>query len=147
MGGTGVARYFARHGGRGVARVVLVGTITPCLMKRPDNVDGIDPATLAAGADLLARDFPAWIAANTKPFFTPETSVAMVTWGQAMMMSTSLLAAAQLAQPNFTTDFRSDGRHINVPTRSAERRVGKGWVSTCRSGGAQKHTTTTTKHQ
>src|SRR3546814_2296546 len=77
-------------------------------MKRPDNVDGIDPATLAAGADLLARDFPAWIAANTKPFFTPETSVAMVTWGQAMMMSTSLLAAAQLAQANFTTDFRSE---------------------------------------
>ena len=29
MGGTEVARYFARHGGRGVARVVLVGTITP----------------------------------------------------------------------------------------------------------------------
>src|SRR3546814_6435060 len=72
MGGTEVARYFARHGGRGVARVVLVGTITPCLMKRPDNVDGIDTATLAAGAVLLARDFPALIAANTKPFFTPE---------------------------------------------------------------------------
>ena len=117
MGGTEVARYFARHCGRGVTRVVLVGTITPCLMKRPDNVDGIDPATLAAGADLLARDFPAWIAANTKPFFTPETSAAMVTWGQAMMMSTSLLAAAQLAQANFTTDFRSDVRQINVPTR------------------------------
>src|SRR3546814_20169289 len=86
-------------------------------MKRPDNVDGIDPATLAAGADLLARDFPAWIAANTKPFFTPETSAAMVTWGQAMMMSTSLLAAAPLAQANFTTDFRSDLRPIHVHTR------------------------------
>ena len=117
MGGTEVARYFARHGGRGVARVVLVGTITPCLMKRADNVDGIDPATLAAGADLLVRDFPAWIAANTKPFFIPETSAAMVAWGQAMMMSTSLLAAAQLAQANFTTDFRADVQKINVPTR------------------------------
>lgn len=115
MGGTEVARYFARHGGRGVARVLLVGTITPCLMKRPDNPDGIDPATLAAGADLLARDFPAWIAANTQPFFTPETSAAMVTWGQAMMMSTSLLAAAQLAQANFATDFRADVRKIDVP--------------------------------
>jgi pimeloyl-ACP methyl ester carboxylesterase len=116
MGGTEVARYFARHGGRGVARVVLVGTITPCLMKRPDNPDGIDPATLAAGAELLARDFPAWIAANTKPFFTPETSAAMVTWGQNMMMSTSLLGAVQLAQANFTTDFRADTGKIGVPT-------------------------------
>src|SRR3546814_17362623 len=86
-------------------------------MKRPDNVDGIDPATLAAGADLLARDFPAWIAANTKPFFTPETSAAMVTWGQAMMMSTSLREAAPLAQAKFTTAFRSAGRPITVPTR------------------------------
>src|SRR3546814_17943655 len=49
--------------------------------------------------------------------FTPETSAAMVTWGQAMMMSTSLLAAAQLAQANFTTDFRRAVRQIPVPTR------------------------------
>ncbi|WP_235588007.1 alpha/beta fold hydrolase [Sphingopyxis sp. H115] len=115
MGGTEVARYFARHGGRGVARVILVGTITPCLVKRPDNPDGIDPATLAAGADLLARDFPAWVAANTKPFFTPDTSGAMVAWGQNMMMSTSLFGAVQLAQANFATDFRADVRRIGVP--------------------------------
>ncbi len=116
MGGTEVARYFARHGGRGVARVILVGTITPCLVKRPDNPHGIDPVALAAGADLLARDFPAWIAANTKPFFTPDTSPAMVAWGQDMMMSTSLLGAAQLAQANFVTDFRADVQQIGVPT-------------------------------
>ncbi len=115
MGGTEVARYFARHAGRGIARVVLVGTITPCLMKRPDNPAGIDPAMLAPGAALLARDFPAWIAANTKPFFTPDTSPAMIAWGQTMMMSTSLLAAAQLARANFATDFRPDVRRIAVP--------------------------------
>src|SRR3546814_14637706 len=123
MGGTGVARYFARHGGRGVARVVLVGTITPCLMKRPDNVDGIDPATLAAGADLLARDFPAWIAANTKPFFTPATSVAMVTWGQSMMMSTSLLAAGQLEQANLSNDSRRDVWQTQRKTQVWEKKV------------------------
>lgn len=115
MGGTEVARYFARHGGRGIARVVLVGTITPFLMKSPDNPAGVDPAALAEGAALLARDFPAWIAANTPPFFTPETSPAMVSWGQNMMMSTSLLGAAQLAAANFATDFRPDVRKIHVP--------------------------------
>src|SRR3546814_14021040 len=35
MGGTEVARYFARHGGRGVARVVLFGPITPTSEERP----------------------------------------------------------------------------------------------------------------
>ncbi|HWT43549.1 MAG TPA: alpha/beta hydrolase [Sphingopyxis sp.] len=116
MGGTEVARYFTRHDGRGVSRVILVGTITPFLMKAPDNPAGIDPTSLAAGAALLARDYPAWIAANTKPFFTTETSAAMIGWGQNMMMTTSLLAAAQLAQANFATDFRSDVRRIRVPT-------------------------------
>lgn len=116
MGGTEVARHFARHGGRGIARVVLVGTITPFLMKSPDNPAGVDPAALAPGAALLARDYPAWIAANTPPFFTPDTSPATVRWGQNMMMSTSLLGAAQLAAANFATDFRSDVRRINVPT-------------------------------
>lgn len=116
MGGTEVARYFTRHDGRGVSRVILVGTITPFLMKAPDNPAGIDPTSLAAGAALLARDYPAWIAANTKPFFTTETSAAMIGWGENMMMTTSLLAAAQLAQANFATDFRSDVRRIRVPT-------------------------------
>ena len=116
MGGTEVARYFARHGGRGVSRVVLVGTVTPFLMKAADNPAGIDPASIAAGAALLTRDYPAWIAANTEPFFTPETSAAMIGWGQNMMMSTSLLAAAELAQANFATDFRPDVRRIRVPT-------------------------------
>lgn len=116
MGGTEVARHFARHGGRGIARVVLVGTITPFLMKSPDNPAGVDPAALAPGAALLARDYPAWIEVNTPPFFTPDTSPAMIRWGQNMMMSTSLLAAAQLAAANFATDFRPDVRRINVPT-------------------------------
>jgi pimeloyl-ACP methyl ester carboxylesterase len=116
MGGTEVARYFARHGGRGISRVVLVGTITPFLMKSTDNPGGIDPAMLAQGAALLVRDFPQWIAANTGPFFTLDTSPAMIAWGQNMMMSTSLLAAAQLAQANFTTDFRADVHRITVPT-------------------------------
>ncbi|MFN4356705.1 alpha/beta fold hydrolase [Sphingopyxis alaskensis] len=116
MGGTEVARHFARHGGGGIARVVLVGTITPFLMKSPDNPAGVDPALLAEGAALLARDFPAWIEVNTPPFFTPDTSPAMIRWGQNMMMSTSLLGAAQLAAANFATDFRPDVRQINVPT-------------------------------
>ncbi|WP_232003282.1 alpha/beta fold hydrolase [Sphingopyxis sp. FD7] len=115
MGGTEVARHFARLGGRGIARVVLVGTITPFLMKGPDNPAGVDPAMLAEGAALLARDFPAWIEVNTPPFFTPDTSPAMVRWGQNMMMSTSLLGAAQLAAANFATDFRPDVRRITAP--------------------------------
>ncbi|WP_235303509.1 alpha/beta fold hydrolase [Sphingopyxis sp. MWB1] len=116
MGGTEVARYFARHGGHGVSRVALISTITPFLMKGPDNVAGIDPALLAALNAPLRRDFPAWVAKNTPPFFTPDTSAEMKTWGQQMMLMTSLLAAAELAEANARTDFRADVRRIGVPT-------------------------------
>ena len=116
MGGTEVARYFARHRGRGVAKVVLVGTITPCLMKRADNVHGLDPALLAALREPIGRDFPGWIAANAQPFFVPETSAAMIEWGKALMLQTSLLAAMALVRANAETDFRADVRRIGVPT-------------------------------
>jgi pimeloyl-ACP methyl ester carboxylesterase len=116
MGGTEVARYFARHGGRGVAKVVLVGTITPFLMKSADNPHGIDPAILAALRAPLATDFPGWIAANARPFFVPETSAAMIEWGKGLMLQTSLLAAMAMARANAETDFRADVRRIGVPT-------------------------------
>lgn len=116
MGGTEVARYFARHGGRGVARVLLVGTITPFLMKAADNAAGLDPALITALNAPLRRDFPGWVAKNTPPFFTPDTSAAMMEWGRQMMMTTSLLAAADLAEANARTDFRADVRRITVPT-------------------------------
>lgn len=116
MGGTEVARYFARHGGRGVAKVVLVGTITPFLMKAADNPHGIDPAMLAALRAPLASDFPGWIAANARPFFVPETSAAMIDWGKGLMLQTSLLAAMAMARANAETDFRADMRRIGVPT-------------------------------
>lgn len=116
MGGTEVARYFARHGGRGVAKVVLVGTITPFLMKSADNPHGIDPAMLAALRAPLATDFPGWIDANARPFFVPETSAAMIEWGKGLMLQTSLLAAMAMARANAETDFRADMRRIGVPT-------------------------------
>lgn len=116
MGGTEIARYFSRHGGRGVSKVVLVGTITPCLMKREDNPHGIDPDIIAALGAPLLTDFPAWIDANTDPFFVSETSDGMKMWGKSLMLQTSLLAAVELAQANAVTDFRPDVRMISVPT-------------------------------
>lgn len=110
-----VARYFSRHDGAGIERVVLVGAITPFLLRTDDNPEGVDGAVLAAGSDLLMTDFPAWIAANTDPFFVAGTSDAMKQWGQRMMLGTSLLAAVQLAQANVATDFRADLARIYVP--------------------------------
>jgi len=114
MGCTEVARYFSRHGGREIAKVVLVGTITPFLMQTPDNPGGIDRQLLAEMRAPIGRDFPAWIDANTAPFFTAGTSPGMMEWGKRLMLETSLLAAAELARANAETDFREDLRQIDV---------------------------------
>lgn len=111
-----IARYFARHGGRGIDRVVMIGAITPFLMRADDNLDGIDPVAAAPSGELLASDFPAWIAANTDPFFVTDTILETREWAQRLMLGTSMLAVVQLAQANFVTDFRDDLRRVDVPT-------------------------------
>ncbi|WP_284734712.1 alpha/beta fold hydrolase [Sphingosinicella terrae] len=116
MGGTEIARYFARHAGRGISKVMLVGTITPFLMKTSDNPLGVDRHVLAAMRAPLERDFPGWIDANTPPFFVADSSPDMMQWGKSMMLETSLLAAAMLAKANAETDFRPDLPRIQVPT-------------------------------
>ena len=116
MAGMEIARYFSRHGGRKVDRIALVGTITPFLMKTAEHPRGLDRATLAALREPLLRDFPGWIEANAKPFFTAETSQDMITWGKSLMLQTSLMAAVELARRNAETDFREDLKRINVPT-------------------------------
>ncbi len=39
-GGGVIARYIGRHGTKRVAKVVLIGSITPSLLKTPENPDG-----------------------------------------------------------------------------------------------------------
>jgi non-heme chloroperoxidase len=111
-----VARYFARHGGRGVKRLMLVSPTTPFLTKTADNPYGVAKELMAAGRSRLLPDFPGRVASQIGPFFTPETSPAMVEWIKAMMNQTSLLAAMEIARLMQETDFRSDVAQINVPT-------------------------------
>jgi pimeloyl-ACP methyl ester carboxylesterase len=37
-----IVRYLARHGAARVAQIAIVSGTTPCLMKRADNLEGID---------------------------------------------------------------------------------------------------------
>lgn len=111
-----VARYFSRHGGRRVDKVVLVGPTTPFLMKTADNPQGIARTAMAASRDRLALDLPGQIDAQIAPFFTPQTARGTVEWIKRMMLETSMQAVIELARALQETDFRTDVRRINVPT-------------------------------
>lgn len=111
-----IARYVSRHSDRRVGKIVLASPITPFLMRSDDNPGGIPRQMLATLREPLSRDFPAWIRSNSDPFFTPETSIDMRSWGEGLMLQTSLYAATELARANAETDFRHDLSRISAPT-------------------------------
>jgi pimeloyl-ACP methyl ester carboxylesterase len=111
-----VARYFTRHRGRGVRKLVLVGPTTPYLKKSADNPLGVDRSVMAASRAAVALDFPGQIDAQIGPFFTSQTARGTVEWVKQMMLETSMQAVIELAEALQETDFRSDLPRINVPT-------------------------------
>jgi non-heme chloroperoxidase len=111
-----VARYFSRHGGRGIRKLVLVAPTTPFIMKTADNPMGIDRSVLVATRSRAAVDFPGLIDAQIGPFFTPHTSQGMIDWVKRMMLQTSMQAVIELAEQLQETDLRGDVRKIGVPT-------------------------------
>ncbi len=116
MGCGEIVRYLARHGSRRVARIVLLAPTTPYLKQTPDNPDGIPEQAFEAVRAAWMADFPQWIADNTAPFFTKDTSTAMQVWATSMMERMSLPIAVACNRSMVDTDFRADLRDVTTPT-------------------------------
>jgi non-heme chloroperoxidase len=115
MGCGEIVRYLSRHGDARVARVVLLAPTTPFLLKTADNPAGIDPAMFEAGRAVWRQDFPQWVADNTDPFFTADTSPAMKQWGAGMLLKTPLPILLACNRMVTETDFRPDLRAVRKP--------------------------------
>jgi non-heme chloroperoxidase len=116
MGCGEVVRYLTRHGSRRVARIALIAPTLPFLLKTPDNPGGIDKKYFDNLRAEWQRDYPKWLAANSAPFFTPETSPQMIQWGINLAYQTSLHAAIESNISVTETDFREELKRIDVPT-------------------------------
>ncbi len=60
MGGGEVARYMSRRSGEQVGKVAFVSSVTPCLLKTDDNLEGFDASTfqqMLGGSDKDRADF------------------------------------------------------------------------------------------
>jgi len=116
MGCLEIVRYLARHGSSRVARIILVGTTTPSLLKTADNPGGVDGQiveTLRAG---WKRDFPRWVVDNARPFVVPETSQALLESLVANMCQTPVKVVLDCNKTVFWNDFSADCRAVSVPT-------------------------------
>jgi pimeloyl-ACP methyl ester carboxylesterase len=116
MAGGEVVRRLSLGGPRRIARVALVGTTLPFLMKTEDNPDGVDPAIFEqTRQSVLTKDFPTLLQANLQPFVMPETSDAMLEWVRNLMLQCSLKAAIDCNKALTTTDFRAELRALATP--------------------------------
>lgn len=116
MGCNEIVRYLTRHGSARVAGAVLLGTMTPFVLKTPDNPDGIDAGFFEALRGQLMRDFPQWIDDNMVPFVHPETPAGMKNWVRQMALGASLHALLACNRALVHTDFRPELARIDVPT-------------------------------
>ncbi|WP_188973019.1 alpha/beta fold hydrolase [Neoroseomonas lacus] len=122
-GGGEAARYVARHGqpeGR-VAKLVLIGAVTPAMVRSPTNPNGVPIAVLDDFRKNLAANRPAYyweVAAGpfygfNRPGVAMNRAAVENWWRQGMMGS----AKAQYdgIKAFSETDFSEDLRRINVP--------------------------------
>ncbi len=121
MGGGEVSRYMSRHGGKNVAKAMLISSVTPYMEKTDDNPEGTDPSVFADMKAGLRDDRPGFLQEFFKNFTgqgTPKGGVsdASLHWIWGMAMDASPKATIDCVTAFGTTDFRPDMAHFNVPT-------------------------------
>ncbi len=120
MGAGEIARYMSRHNGARVAKVVLVGGVTPFLLKTDDNPDGVDQSVFDGMVDNIKKDRADFLQTFAKQFY----GVSMISKPVSQAMLDGDFVRAYLASPKATidcvrafseTDFRADVQGIRVP--------------------------------
>jgi non-heme chloroperoxidase len=121
-GGGEVARYIGRHGTARVAKVVLVGAITPIMGQTPTHPEGVPTAVFdslrQASLDNRAQLYKD---IGGGPFFGFNRPGAKASTGQAdtffaQGMQAGSKATYESIQAFFYSDFREDLKKVNVPT-------------------------------
>ncbi len=120
MGGGEVARYLAQYGTKRVSKAVLVGAVTPYLLKSDDNPDGVDGTVFEEIEANLRKDRPAFLKEFGPKFYGRSlvhhsVSEPELEWTQSMALTGSQWATLKTAKSWATTDFRNDLKQITIP--------------------------------
>lgn len=124
IGAGEIVRCLARHGSRRVARIVLVSTTTPSLLRSTDHPDGLDPAILPQVLAGIRADRAGFTRATAGPFLVGAgagaedvpLSAAAVSALEALVMQASLRATEEVYRTLYATDLRTDLAAVDVPT-------------------------------
>jgi len=121
MGGGEVVRYFSKHHGKGVTKVVLISSITPYMLKTENNPDGVPKEMFDEMAKDMQQDRIGFLDEFGKTFFgvsmlSKPLSTPLLEYYRMLCSVASPRATAECAKAFATTDFRNEMNAVNVPT-------------------------------
>jgi len=121
MGGGEVARYLKVFGSARVSRAVLLGSVTPFLLKTDTTTEGVDGKVFEEMLAAVRTDRIAFLEKFFVEFYSaaPGKSLAgndLIAYSKAVAWMASPLATQQCITAFGTTDFREDLAAITVPT-------------------------------
>jgi len=115
-----IVRYLTRHGAERVANITIVSGTTPCLMRKPDNPEGVDRGLMQADLERRTADRPRWFAESAAGFFGTHlpgitVSLEFTDYVIRQCLDCSARATAQFFLTGFTTDLRDELQSVDVP--------------------------------
>jgi len=120
MGGGDVSRYLARHGSARVAKLALLGAVTPLFGQKPDFPQGVDQGVFDGIRDGLLKDRAQFLADFASIFYGTNqgqvVSAGVFTQTLNIALLASLKGTLDCVTAFSATDFRPDLAKIDVPT-------------------------------
>lgn len=120
MGGGDVSRYLARHGSARVAKLALLGAVTPLFGQKPDFPQGVDQGVFDGIRDGLLKDRAQFLADFAPVFYGTnqgqQVSAGVLTQTLNIALLASLKGTLDCVTAFSATDFRPDMAKVDVPT-------------------------------
>jgi len=121
MGGGEIARYFGKHGSKGIKKAVFIGAVPPFLLKTQDNPEGVGQDVFDGIQKAIATDRYAFFTEFFKNFFNTDTLMDKKVSEETVQACWNLAATASAKAsydcvPTWHEDFRKDLSRIDVPT-------------------------------
>ncbi|ODP29587.1 Chloride peroxidase [Paenibacillus nuruki] len=117
MGGAVATRYMARHQGKGISHLALMGSATPVFTQRPDFEYNMTKEDLNAQLIIPTyEDRPKMLSQFGLKFTHHKSRAALMVWLELLCFQASNHGTIKAAESLRDEDLRADLPHINVPT-------------------------------
>jgi len=121
MGGGEVARYLGRYGSDGVSKAIFISSVSPFLLKTPDNPEGLDRGVFDGIKKAVTADRYAFFTEFFKNFYNTDLLLGKRVSQPAVQASWNIAAGASATASlacvrAWHEDFRKDLTRVDVPS-------------------------------